>query len=737
MNRQGAKSAKLGSGLGALGVLAVSLFACSKGEHRSAREAYNAGVAAIKAGDFETAEKKLVEARNDAGVDPELRFRAAYDLGIAYAAHADKTKAGENADLAKALELEQQAVSWFFDAQRLRTDDADTKTNLAIARARAAAISDELRKGENKLEARLDAVVNEQRKLLDEARAAWASIKESGGKDPLAQQGALSHLADEERGIVAEAGVIGDLAGDEIDEIGKKPDDKRSDEEKVRVVQLKNLDVYLNDARGKIAEARSRLQELSAEAGVGRAEAAVVALKRAREQLLDPITVLRQLVQDQMQVGDETMAASKTKDVPGWLQPGAIAEREGGLHERIEEVRARLEAGTQGEAKDDKQKKLIERVKAALPLVTEASSAMDRAHVAIGGGKLEDGLEAERAATIAMLRAIEQFADLKQTIDIAAETQHALVQLLGPEAAKQMTAKERTDQTKDALAQQLARMPRLAELIADAATEEIKDKEQAEAMKDRLKLAETYRADADKSLHELEATIKAGKDPTAPAKAAQDKLDDLRKLFFSVIEHLKELIRQQGETRDQTSAANGLDDFSRAPKLPPLAQREGEHEQMAKAITDALAKQADEMQKQKQPQQPQQAGPDPKALSAAADEVRLGQGDMTDASVAINKAKDSTNATVSLEPAVKSEAKALEHLENALKLLQPPPKKNDQKQDQQKQDQQQQQQDQQKKQAQQQQQQGGAGQRARDQDAKRQRERQQKQNKTEPVEQDW
>src|SRR5437763_2684392 len=117
-------------------------------------------------------------------------------------------KAGENADLAKALELEQSPVSWFLDASRLHDSDDDTKQSLASARARAAAIADELRKGENKLEARLDAVIGEQRKLLDEARAAWASIKQTGGADPLAQQGALAHLADEERGIVAEAGVI-------------------------------------------------------------------------------------------------------------------------------------------------------------------------------------------------------------------------------------------------------------------------------------------------------------------------------------------------------------------------------------------------------------------------------------------------------------------------------------------------------------------------------------------------
>ena len=186
----------------------------ARSEHRSARERYNAGVAALVKQDYETAEKALLEARSEAGVDPELRFRAAYDLGIAFAAHADQTRLGKDADLAKALELAQQAASWFSDADRLRPGDADTRANLGIMRARVQAISDELRKGEGKLEARLDRLIGEQRGVLDEARGAWLAIKETGGADPLAQQGTLTHLADRERGIVAEAGVVGDLASD-------------------------------------------------------------------------------------------------------------------------------------------------------------------------------------------------------------------------------------------------------------------------------------------------------------------------------------------------------------------------------------------------------------------------------------------------------------------------------------------------------------------------------------------
>src|SRR5262249_13161957 len=118
---------------------------------------------------------------------------------------------------------------------------------------------------------------------------------------------------------------------------------------------------------------------------------------------------------------------------------------------------------------------------------------------------------------------------------------------------------------------------------------------------------------------------------------------------------------------------------------------------------------------------------------SAADEVRQAQGDMTDARATLVKARDTSNATESLLPGVKSQAKAIEHLENALRILQPPPKKGDKDQQQQ----QHQQQQQNKPQPQKEQQQGGAGQRARDQDAQRQRERRERDAKSDPVEKDW
>jgi uncharacterized membrane protein YccC len=250
-------------------------------------------------------------------------------------------------------------------------------------------------------------------------------------------------------------------------------------------------------------------------------------------------------------------------------------------------------------------------------------------------------------------------------------------------------------------------------------------KQQLAQAKQQMTAAEVLRADAEKALANLQAAVKGNKDPLAPAKDAEAKLAELRKLFFSVIEHLQELLREQNETKDQTSQANTEDDFTRAPKLPGLATKEGAHLEMANAITEALAKQSDAGAKAQDPQQQEQA----KKLAAAADEVRQGATDMTDAKTQLGKAA-TAKQSVSLDPTVKSETKAIEHLENALKLLQPPPQKNDKDQDQQKQDPQDQKKDQP------QQQQGGAGQRARDQDAERQKNKKPGGDNA-PVDQDW
>ncbi|HEY4239367.1 MAG TPA: hypothetical protein VGM88_06100 [Kofleriaceae bacterium] len=732
----------------------ILLVACTAGEHRTGRDAYNRGVAALKASNWATAEKELLAALSDAGVDPELRYRAAYDLGLAYASDSDAAKAGKEPDLQKALDLALSAKSWFADAERHRPGDADAKTNGAIMATRAAALSDEINKGAGKLEARLDALIGQQRGVWDGTQQAWLAVKKAGGGNPLAQQTQLSGLADRERGVIAEAGVIEDLAADEIDSIGKKPEDKRTDEEKGRIVQLKNLDLYMGEARSRIAEARKSLQDLAAEVGVDKAEAALVALKRAREQLVDPITVLRGIAQEEVSLledtgkadpgagkllfGDEAPAPSGP--VPAWLSPVAISDRQSGLRDRVDEVRSRLEAASSAEppkdAKPNPQRdKMMAQVRAALPSIGEASSAMVAAHNALRGSQWPVAVEREGAATDALAAAIEQFSNLRQTIDIAyAEQQQVTALLVGDD---KLAPQERAKRTADGIAHNLARIERLKDLIADEAAKPADpkaDPKQVEEQKALYQQAEALRVESGAAVEDTKLALEKKGDPIASSRKAEDKLHELQKLFFSVIEHLQELIREQGDTADQTSKADVEDDLSRAPKLPGLVTRETGHGEMAQAIHDALAAQADAAAKKPADPMAQQQGPDPKALADAAGEVQAAKGDMSDATHTLTKARDATAASERLKPAVDSEGKALEHLQEALKKLQPPPKKNDQKQDQQKQDQQKQ--DQKKDQQQQQQQQGGAAQRARDEDAKKQRDRHEAQG-TDPVDQDW
>lgn len=754
-------------------VLAFVVLVACQGEHRAARELYNQGVASLAKGEYEQAQKQFLEARSTAGVDPELRFRAAYDLGIAFAAHADKVRQGEEADLEKALDLAQQAASWLADAARLRKGDANTQANLAIVRARVQSISDQLRAAEGTLEARLDKLIEEQREILDDARLAWLEIKQAGGTDPLAQQSSLTHLADRERGVVAEAGVLQDISADEIDAIGKKTEDKRTDEEKVRLIQLKNLDLYLLDARNAIADARRRLQSFAAEEGVNRAEAALVALKRGREQLLDPITVMKGVAQDQVGVLRETTIAAAADgslrlqveqqlpppdQMPAWLAPAAIAERQNGLRDRIEEVRARLEAATSTPPPDPstlqdpkaqqqaaQQAELLARVKLAVPSVIEASSAMAKAVESLRASKAKAAIDHERAAILALMQAIEQFAELKHLIELAYNDQKGLVELLGPEAAKRLPADERATETKGALERNLSRMPRMKALIAEQLAQAEKappppegddpkqaeaQKQQIEQMKQQLALAETLRGQAETALQTLQKAIAANADPIVPARDGEAKLAELRKLFFNIIEHLQQLIRDQGDTLDRTRQANTEDMFGREAKLPDLVQTQTQHGDLAKALTEALAAQADAAGKEGAPQQPGQ--PDAKTYAAAANEVRQAQQEMADATRVLTTARDDKQKSHSLDPATRSQDKANEHLKEALKLLQPPQKgdKDDKKQEQQQQQQQQQQPQEQKPQ-------GGAQQRARDEDARRQRERQQQQQQSGTEEMDW
>ena len=442
----------------------------------------------------------------------------------------------------------------------------------------------------------------------------------------------------------------------------------------------------------------------------------------------------------------------------------------------------------------------------AMPFVTAASTAMANAKTSYADQKISDGIKADRDALLALSRAMEQFADLRRTIDLAWAEQHNLLNILNSSSSSSaktkgkkatadselaaMSPTERAQKVADGLVENVDRVTRMEALLGDElkklddeaakaaaapqapgapAPDPQAAKAKQEQAKQQLAHAEELRTQILADLISTQGALAAhGKDPITPATAAATKLDELRRLFFSIIEHLQELIRDQGDTRDQTTTAQAADDSDRAPLLPGLVTRQDGHATMGQAISDALAHQADEAAKGGQAggQGASQAADQAKNMTAAVEEVRQAVTEMQSAKGTLTQTKDAAaGVSVDMQPALDSQGKAIEHLNNALRLLQPPPKKNDkddknnkdQKQDQQKQDQQKQDQsqsgdkskDEQKKQAEAQKakddkdkdkDQSGEMQRVRDDEAKRQRDRKEKERQRtqpEPVDKDW
>lgn len=791
----------------------VAVAGCGDDRGRAARERYNAGVAKLEGGALDEAEREFLAARDLARFDDEVRFRATFDLASVAIARAEAAANAQPPKSAEAIAAYDRARTWLTDAVRRRPDDADARANLERVEARLLALVDAAGAGANKLEARLDRAIATQRSLRDATRGLWNNQAAAGG-DPLAGKDEFEAAAVRQRTLAAEVGEVADLAGDEITAIGGKAEDERSDEEKVRLVQLQNLDLYVADARKAMTDARRNLHELQGELAHGRTAAALESLKRAREQLLDPITVLQGVARDQLELVGylEVLAApaDQRRALPTWLTARAQGGEQIDLRARLEEVKARLDAvpppaaaptptptpanpadpanpaapvdpanpanppppAAPADPQAAQAAKLAAQIAAARPALEEASAAMKLAADRLGGDDVAGGTAAGRDAVLALARAIEQFLPLRQLVDLTLEEQRGVVAALAPatdgtpESAAQ--SRGRLARVTDGTAKNRARLARMTGLIADelaaaeAAAQAPADpnapanpdpnaapSEAAQALERAKQLygqAEALRAEAERALADL-ATVAAGGKGAPPldsARAAEAKLVELQRLFFSVVEHLRELVREQGETRDDTTAAQGEDDAGRAARLPGLVDRQAGHVQLAEAIASALAAQADAAA-QGGAAQPAPGAPSPEIFGQAATEVRTALGAMQDASATLTQARDQAQQmSFDMNPALASQATALEHLENALRLLQPPPPEQDQQdqqQDQQQQDQEQQDQQQQDQQQQQQQQSTEQQlQQLREREAERQRERREREQQRggdAPVDKDW
>ena len=798
----------------------------------TARATYNAGLDKLRAGDHEAAAEAFLDARDRAGPDPELRYRAAFNLGLALAASTgDRGVAGdpvgdgppaggEPADAVRqAIATLRQSAAWFADAVRLAPPgDEDARVNLELVSRRILQLADSLREAD-RLRERMDRLIDDQRDVRDRLRRLLAEVRAEGASaEPLGFADAYHDLAGRERTLAADVSDGIDLATEERLFIEQTPETERTQDQRLRAWQLTAAGRYLEHARQSLSEARRRLRRLEGEPAHRRAEAALGRLKRAREQLMDPVTVLGAVARDEAEllVHTDALAAFARGALdpddprPGWLTGAHLIERQRDAEERAGEILARFEAaagrdsesdaaltqepttgsgadaspdsrpGPAGEAPETQ--RVLRAAARAVPVLAQSVGAMREAVGALEAGDTAATARAQRAALDGLRRAIEEFAGVRQLIELTHGDQQGIVGLLSPEAGAEegLSAGEREQAVLALAAANERRLHKLEALLAEeaagaaarAAAAEARVQapgsarggppatgegmRKTDAAEDRTQTtrdpggdtpvpresrdgarapgeaddtgpadaadaadaerpyerAETLRAQAMDGLRALRSELdrlgggdlgetgraeeagdlgeaglvreggdigeagRVGEDAGARARGAADAtlaaLDELRRLFFTIVEHVQALRAEQADTRDRTAALQ----FERPPdieaqeeSLALASERQQRYAQLAGALAAALAEQADPSSRAAGVVDAGRPNPDAgKGLAEAADEVRRAGGRMTQAAARLADAAGRAASPV-LEPVLEDQLAAVEHLENALGAL--------------------------------------------------------------------
>ena len=674
----------------------------------TARGRYNAGLDHLGTGDSQAAADAFLASRDAAGPDPELRYRAAFNLALALA-----TGVAPDAAPEEAIDTLRQSAAWFNDAVRLAPpNDDDARINLELVSQRILELADQLNEG-NRLEARLDRLIDDQRGLRDAVRGLLAEVEAEGARtEPIGFKNDFDALASRERRLMAEVGEGIDLAVEERLFIEQLPEEQRTPEQRSRAYQLAGVTDYLERARQSLSDARRLLRRLAGERAHRRADAALAEMKRAREQLLDPLAVLKAVVRDEMALIDHTRALAAFGDGvrldasrPPWLTPAHLADRQEDAAVRTGGVLGRFEAvaaSEPAESDDVGEARMLRAVATATPILAGGLAAMRAAIAALEAGEAGAAVPDQERAVRALGDAIEQFAGVRDLIELAYAGQQGAIALLTPADDSPVATLSTTERAAaiaeiaDANTSRLTRLEGLleeeAEVAAqaqpgDASASDVENAEQArEAEARRYALAEELRAKAQDGLSDLTAEVArlaegAGDVESARSAAGRtlDALEELRRLFFTIVEHLRELHAEQTETHDTTATLQFEGSADAPADLPGdlgyTAERQSAHATLADALAAALAEQADAAGSAAQAQAASGAeSDDPTArLAEAAGEVRKAGGRMQSAAAELADAVGrAANMTPELEPALGDQTAAIEHLENALRALSPP-----------------------------------------------------------------
>ncbi|MBW2725133.1 MAG: VWA domain-containing protein, partial [Deltaproteobacteria bacterium] len=469
------------------------------------RENYNLALDALASGRLDAARQHFEDVRSAAGTDGEARYRATYGLAWAAVVEADARLESEPD---AALDDLYRAGDFFREAVRLQPANDDPRHNLEIVLRRARVLADSLaQRDEPDLAARLDELIKRQRSAAGNTRELLERIA-------LADQGAqladsfrreFRTLSTAQRQLLSESDRFAERVDLERENLEATPETERAAEDSVRIVQLQQLEIYLQRARERMGHSRRELRGRRGERAYRRANAALSELKRARDQLRDPVQLLDELLRDGSElarytqtmafvgsVGSEIAGVTNAPKAPPWLTPEVLRESQQSMGERTRELDERLTAGVahaqqaplpeptspEEAAQLEQRRRSLKQVADASPLVTEAASAFDEALLSLEIDDARAAVPAQIKGLRALSDARERFLDLRRMIELAYTDQQRLQGVLEPEQASASSAATAADEQqehvlellpalRDAQHRNLSRAARLQELIED------------------------------------------------------------------------------------------------------------------------------------------------------------------------------------------------------------------------------------------------------------------------------
>ncbi len=438
------------------------------------RSRFNRANEKLTAGDPALASTLYREARRDAVDDLELRYAASYNLGMAAVAQADAVQATNPAE---ALAQLHEAADWFREASAMEPGESDPRHNLDVTLRRALILADEIaRKSQRDIEGELDQLIETQRGRVGEAALLLEAVVREGelaGADSL--RAAFDAASTTQREILADSEALAERVANEKAVLEAKAEAERTPEEALRSASLEGVLGYLDQGVERMGQMRRQLRQRSAERAYRRGSEALDSLKRARDQLRDPVEQIRVLLSEVAGVARATEALATTAGakpadpatgataspdaharLPAFLTPevvtaesAAVEARVGELAERFATAAARASeaGGASGSGADPAaaasgaaaapMPAISESLRAALvdaaPLVEDAHAAMGRATGALAETGFAKALAAGGEAAESLDQAQELFFDLRELLAVSHEAEAGIAAVAGAE----------------------------------------------------------------------------------------------------------------------------------------------------------------------------------------------------------------------------------------------------------------------------------------------------------------